>query len=80
MLKRLILFFRRITYGYNEIPVPVTSIGVLIILEILNPFYIFQIFTLILWLSSFYYYYAVAILCMSVGGITTSVIETRKVL
>ncbi|XP_043470600.1 polyamine-transporting ATPase 13A3-like isoform X1 [Leptopilina heterotoma] len=69
---------RRITYGYNEIIVPVTSIGVLIVLEILNPFYIFQIFTLILWFSSFYYYYATAIVFMSIGGITTSVIETRK--
>ena len=35
---------RRILYGENEIEVPVTSIPVLMVKEILSPFYVFQVF------------------------------------
>ncbi|XP_032458038.1 probable cation-transporting ATPase 13A3 isoform X2 [Nasonia vitripennis] len=69
---------RRIVYGNNEILVPVQSIGVLLVLEILNPFYIFQIFTLGVWLPEGYVYYSVAIVCMSVFGIASSILQTRK--
>ncbi|XP_026671693.1 probable cation-transporting ATPase 13A3 isoform X2 [Ceratina calcarata] len=69
---------RRIVYGNNEIVVPVQSIGVLLLLEILNPFYIFQIFTLCVWLAEGYLYYTGAIICMSVFGITSSIVQTRK--
>ncbi|XP_076391219.1 polyamine-transporting ATPase 13A3 isoform X1 [Megachile rotundata] len=69
---------RRIVYGNNEIIVPVQSIGVLLILEVLNPFYIFQVFTLCVWFAEGYLYYTVAIVCMSFFGITSSIIQTRK--
>ncbi|KAI4490957.1 hypothetical protein M0802_010631 [Mischocyttarus mexicanus] len=71
-------FLRRIIYGNNEIVVPVQSIGILLLLEILNPFYIFQIFTLAVWLAEEYLYYTIAIICMSVSGITSSIVQTRK--
>ncbi|KAG7209711.1 hypothetical protein KM043_011347 [Ampulex compressa] len=69
---------RRIVYGNNEIVVPLQSIGVLFLLEVLNPFYIFQVFTLALWFTEGYVYYTGAIIIMSVFGITTSIIQTRK--
>ncbi|KZC11791.1 putative cation-transporting ATPase 13A3 [Dufourea novaeangliae] len=69
---------RRIVYGNNEIIVPVQSIGVLLVLEVLNPFYIFQVFTLCVWLADNYLYYTGAIICMSLLGITSSIIQTRK--
>ncbi|KAJ8686408.1 hypothetical protein QAD02_022202 [Eretmocerus hayati] len=69
---------QRTVYGTNEIIVPVQSVGVLLILEILNPFYIFQIFTLAVWLPEGYVYYSFAILCMSIFGITSSILQTRK--
>ncbi|XP_076292849.1 polyamine-transporting ATPase 13A3 [Lasioglossum baleicum] len=69
---------RRLVYGNNEIVVPVQSIGVLLLLEVLNPFYIFQVFTLCVWLAEDYLYYTAAIICMSFFGITSSIIQTRK--
>ncbi|XP_053988390.1 polyamine-transporting ATPase 13A3-like [Hylaeus volcanicus] len=69
---------RRIVYGSNEIIVPVQSIGVLLLLEVLNPFYIFQVFTLCVWFAEGYLYYTVAIICMSLFGIISSIIQTRK--
>ena len=46
---------RRIVYGSNEIGVPVQNIGVLLLLEVLNPFYIFQVFTLCVWFAEGYF-------------------------
>ncbi|KYB27139.1 polyamine-transporting ATPase 13A3 [Tribolium castaneum] len=69
---------RRITYGTNEINVPVQSIVTLLVLEALTPFYIFQLFSLIVWFAEAYYYYTIAIVIMSVFGISTSIIQTRK--
>ncbi|KAK2576200.1 hypothetical protein KPH14_008405 [Odynerus spinipes] len=71
-------FLRRIVYGNNEIVVPVQSIGVLLLLEVLNPFYIFQVFTLAVWFAEGYLYYTAAIVCMSFFGITSSILQTRK--
>ncbi|KAJ8954194.1 hypothetical protein NQ318_005789 [Aromia moschata] len=69
---------KRIIYGDNEISVPVKSVLTLIALEALTPFYIFQLFSLIVWIVELYLYYTIAIIIMSVVGITTSVIQTRK--
>lgn len=72
-------FVRRQVFGPNEIVVKESSIVELLFLEVLNPFYIFQLFSFILWFADNYYYYATAILLMSIFGITMSVIQTRKV-
>ncbi|ODM87469.1 putative cation-transporting ATPase 13A3 [Orchesella cincta] len=69
---------RRIIYGNNEIKVEVQSIVKLLFLEVLNPFYVFQIFSITLWLTDNYIYFAVAITIMSVLGITSTIIQTRK--
>ncbi|XP_020280568.1 probable cation-transporting ATPase 13A3 [Pseudomyrmex gracilis] len=69
---------RRIVYGNNDIVVPVQSIGVLLLLEVLNPFYIFQVFTLAVWFAEGYLYYTIAIVLMSLFGITSSIVQTRK--
>nr|CAH7713817.1 unnamed protein product [Callosobruchus chinensis] len=50
----------------------------LLVLEALTPFYIFQMCSLMIWLAEDYIYYTVAIMIMSAVGITTSVIQTRK--
>ncbi|EGI70387.1 Putative cation-transporting ATPase 13A3 [Acromyrmex echinatior] len=69
---------RRIVYGNNDIVVPLQSIGMLLLLEVLNPFYIFQIFTLSVWFAEGYLYYTIAIVLMSLFGITSSIMQTRK--
>ncbi|XP_055857682.1 polyamine-transporting ATPase 13A3 isoform X2 [Episyrphus balteatus] len=71
-------FARRIVYGLNEITVPYKGVVTLLFLEVLNPFYVFQIFSVILWFSYNYYYYAVVIIFMSAFGITMSIIQTKK--
>ncbi|CAA9994334.1 unnamed protein product [Nesidiocoris tenuis] len=69
---------RQLVYGKNNIEVPIQSISTLVVLEVLNPFYVFQVFSLSIWLSDNYYYYSVAIIIMSIFGISSSVIQTRK--
>ncbi|KAG5864745.1 hypothetical protein JTB14_000355 [Gonioctena quinquepunctata] len=69
---------KRVIYGHNEISVPVQTVSTLILLEALTPFYIFQLFSLVVWLSEQYYYYTFAIITMTVVGISTSVLQTRK--
>ncbi|KAM3921896.1 polyamine-transporting ATPase 13A2 isoform 2-T2 [Leptodactylus fuscus] len=69
---------RKLVYGPNEIDVPVKSYGHLLIEEVLNPFYMFQVFSVVLWLCERYYYYAVCIIIISVISISVSLYETRK--
>lgn len=65
-------------YGLNKIEIPMNSTFQLIYLEFLNPFYVFQIFSCILWFFYNYYYYACVIILMSAFGITLSVIQTKQ--
>ncbi|XP_034474595.1 probable cation-transporting ATPase W08D2.5 isoform X2 [Drosophila innubila] len=69
---------RSIVFGVNEITVPLRDIKTLLFLEVLNPFYVFQIFSVVLWFTYDYYYYACVILLMSIFGITMSIIQTKK--
>ncbi|XP_034469935.1 probable cation-transporting ATPase 13A3 isoform X1 [Hippoglossus hippoglossus] len=70
--------FRRLFFGENEIAVRVPSLFKLLIKEVLNPFYIFQLFSVILWSAEDYYYYATAIVFMSVISIATSLYTIKK--
>ncbi|XP_054889380.1 polyamine-transporting ATPase 13A3-like isoform X3 [Poeciliopsis prolifica] len=69
---------RRLFFGENEIAVRVPSLFKLLIKEVLNPFYIFQLFSVVLWSAEDYYYYATAIVFMSVISIATSLYTIRK--
>lgn len=66
-------------YGSNYIHVPVKSIMQLLLLEVLNPFYIFQVVSVLIWISIAYYYFAGAIMIMSAAGVVVSVTQTRRV-
>lgn len=70
--------YRKLIYGVNEIAVKVPSVFKLLIKEVLNPFYIFQLFSVILWSVDEYYYYALAIVIMSVVSIISSLYSIRK--
>ncbi|XP_051894917.1 cation-transporting ATPase 13A2 isoform X2 [Pristis pectinata] len=69
---------KRQVYGPNVIEVLVKSYFTLLVEEILNPFYIFQIFSIILWITEEYYYYAGCILFISVISISISLYQTHK--
>ena len=49
------------------------------IFQVLNPFYIFQIASIVLWSADNYYYYAACILLISCISMGISLYETKKV-
>ena len=51
----------------------------LLLLEVLNPFYIFQVVSILIWIMIEYYYFCGAIFLMSATGIIISITQTRKV-
>nr|CAD7588348.1 unnamed protein product [Timema genevievae] len=65
-------------YGKNVIDIEVKSYWTLFVEEVFNPFYIFQIFSVILWSLDDYYYYAGCVFVLSVISIITSLIQTKK--
>ncbi|KAK6177645.1 hypothetical protein SNE40_015705 [Patella caerulea] len=65
-------------HGPNAIDIEVKSYWRLFIEEVLNPFYIFQIASIILWGFDEYYYYASCIFAISVVSICISLYATRK--
>uniref|UniRef100_A0A663NEC9 Polyamine-transporting ATPase 13A2 n=1 Tax=Athene cunicularia TaxID=194338 RepID=A0A663NEC9_ATHCN len=65
-------------YGPNLIEVPVKSYARLLVEEVLNPFYIFQVFSIVLWVCDAYYYYAACIFLISTISLGLSLYETRK--
>ncbi|KAM9505795.1 polyamine-transporting ATPase 13A2 isoform 1-T1 [Salvelinus alpinus] len=77
-LSRLEQNTRRKVYGTNLIDVPVKSFMRLLIEEVLNPFYVFQVFSIALWLTDSYYYYAACIVIISLISICVSLYEIRK--
>ncbi|KAJ8011279.1 hypothetical protein DPEC_G00056500 [Dallia pectoralis] len=77
-LSRLLQDYRRVFFDVNEIAVRVPSVFKLLIKEVLNPFYIFQLFSVILWTTEQYYYYAATIVLMSIISIVTSLYTIKK--
>lgn len=71
---------RQFLYGTNAIVIPKHTIAYLLIRDLLNPFYVFQIWSVCLWFADEYYYYAAAIVIMSAGGLITSVYQLKTVL
>ncbi|NXH35649.1 AT132 ATPase, partial [Myiagra hebetior] len=69
---------RRRIYGPNLIEVPVKSYLRLLVEEVLNPFYIFQVLSMVLWVCDAYYYYAACIFLISTFSLGLSLYETRK--
>ncbi|XP_026187758.1 polyamine-transporting ATPase 13A2 [Mastacembelus armatus] len=65
-------------YGPNLIDVPVKPYMQLLFEEVLNPFYVFQVFSIILWSIDDYYVYAICIFILSIISISISLYETRK--
>jgi cation-transporting P-type ATPase 13A2 len=65
-------------YSSNEIIVPVHSIIQILFEQVLGPFYVFQVFSMIVWFLYEYYYYATCIIIMSLLSLTSNVYQIRK--
>jgi cation-transporting ATPase 13A2 len=68
---------RTVLFGRNEIVVPMKSVLQLLMDEVLHPFYLFQVFSCVLWMADGYYVYATAIIIASTISAILSLIETR---
>uniref|UniRef100_A0A8C9RWR4 ATPase cation transporting 13A2 n=1 Tax=Scleropages formosus TaxID=113540 RepID=A0A8C9RWR4_SCLFO len=68
----------RKVHGPNLIDVPVKSYLRLLLEEVLNPLYIFQAASIVLWIFEKYYYYAACIFIISLLSIAITVYEIRK--
>jgi len=58
--------------------VPKKSVFSILVSEVLNPFYIFQVYSVALWMWDCYYMYASCILVISTGSVLLSLYETIK--
>ena len=76
---KVLLFCRQQLYGFNVISVEVRSYLSLLLTEVLNPFYVFQVASIMLWSFDNYYLYASCIFFISMLSIVISLYETRKV-
>lgn len=68
---------RQKLYGANVVDVDVKSYARLFLEEVVDPFYVFQFCSIILWSVDNYYYYAVAILMVSLVSIIITIYQTR---
>ncbi|XP_075058372.1 putative cation-transporting ATPase 13A4 isoform X2 [Mixophyes fleayi] len=69
---------RRLVCGHNTIEVEVAPLWKLFINKVLNLFYVYQFFTVVLWLAEGYLGYAIAILLLCICTITLSLMELRQ--
>ena len=69
---------RRILMGDNLIDIASKSIPGLLMDEVLHPFYVFQIASILLWSVDDYYYYAFAIALISITSILSTLVETKR--
>jgi cation-transporting ATPase 13A3/4/5 len=65
-------------FGRNQVEIEEKSNLQLLIDEVLHPFFVFQIASIILWSLDDYYYYAACILIISVSSSFATFIETKK--
>ncbi|XP_014638495.1 PREDICTED: probable cation-transporting ATPase 13A5 [Ceratotherium simum simum] len=72
------VFLLRLVCGPNTIEVEIEPIWKLLVKQVLNPFYVFQVFTLTLWMSQGYIEFSLAIIILSVISIALSVYDLRK--
>ncbi|KAM9317144.1 putative cation-transporting ATPase 13A4 [Gastrophryne carolinensis] len=69
---------RRQICGLNTITVNVTPVWKLLFKEVFNPFYVFEAYSLSIWIATSYYEYSLAIVFMTLMSITATVYNLRK--
>ncbi|KAH8547645.1 hypothetical protein BGW37DRAFT_230305 [Umbelopsis sp. PMI_123] len=69
---------RLAVFGPNSIDIEEKPTLKLLVDEVLNPFYVFQIFSILLWCMDNYYYYAFCIFIISAVSIISTLLETKK--
>lgn len=65
-------------YGTNSVEVEVKSYWSLFVNEVFNPFYLFQVFSIILWSLDEYYQYASCVLLLSTATCMLALYQTKQ--
>jgi cation-transporting ATPase 13A3/4/5 len=68
----------RALFGICLILVPVMPLFKMIVTEIFHPFYVFQVYSVLLWYFDNYELYATAIVIITVISLTSSIVTTRR--
>ncbi|KAJ3186722.1 hypothetical protein HDU85_007542 [Gaertneriomyces sp. JEL0708] len=69
---------RRTMFGENAVEIEEKPVFRLLMDEVLHPFYIFQVASIILWSLDDYYYYAACIFLISTSSAIATLVETRE--
>ena len=72
-----VLYMRNI-FGICDIDIKISSCGKILFDELTDPFYLFQLYSVILWYCTEYYYYASVIVVLAVLSLVLSVYGTYK--
>ena len=65
-------------FGICDIDIRINSIGKILLDELTDPFYLFQLYSVILWYCTNYYYYASVIVILTIVSLILSVYGTYK--
>lgn len=69
---------RSAIFGLNALEIRQPSIFELVCNEVLHPFYIFQVASIVLWLCDDYFYYAAAIFVLTIVSVLDTIWETEN--
>ena len=72
-----VLFMKKI-FGVCDIDIKINSCGKILFDELTDPFYLFQLYSVILWYCTQYYYYATVIVVLAILSLTLSTYGTYK--
>ena len=72
-----VLYMKKI-FGICDIDIKINSCGKILFDELTDPFYLFQVYSVILWYCTQYYYYATVIVVLAVISLVLSVYGTYK--
>ena len=72
-----VLYMRNI-FGICDIDIKISSCGKILFEELTDPFYLFQLYSVILWYCTQYYYYASVIVVLAIISLVLSVYGTYK--
>ena len=68
----------RLIFGECDIDIRINSVGKILLDELTDPFYLFQLYSIILWYCTDYYYYASVIVILTVLSLVLSVYGTYQ--
>lgn len=69
---------RALVFKENTLELKEKTNSQLLVDEVLHPFYMFQVFSIILWAFDEYYYYAACIFLISIFSIINTLVETKS--